>query len=698
MNAHVKLLLIFAVTIVISMSAAICSKRKKAKEIGMYNIYSTSDVISLFPKTSQEIEQLAQTALEKAQAKVDAIIAIPDEDRTYANTAQAFDELCVLSHLSIAGNTIQTLELVSPDDEIRKTAHDAVLKMQDFSVDAISNNKALYRAFKAYAQDNAPHELLNPEQKYYLEKTVEDFMRGGLDLPDEQLEQVRQLKKELAALELNFSANVAQDNRTILFDAQDLQGLEADFVTSLKRASDGSVIVGTDYPTYFTIMENCTVMKTRKRLSEMFANRAFPANEQLLKDIIEKRDQLAKLLGYQSYADLDLSDQMVESVERAERFVTDLSQKALIKEKREFEELIKDLPESVHLTDAGKMQPYDVMFAKNSYKKKYYNIDETLIAEYFPMEKTVKGLLDIYQQFFSLRFKEIPVSGAWHADVQLIEVYDRKSNILGYLLLDLYPRANKYSHACQITIIPSTYIAGKPNIAVSLVIANFPKSTVTKPSLLKRKDVTTFFHEFGHALHALLGRTKVASFAGTHVKRDFVEMPSQMLEEWMCDKEILKNVSSHYQTGEPLPDALIDNILKVKNFSSGAFVQTQLFYSRLSLDYFKAGADKNMAALYAQLYQAMRPYTEFSADDHMYASFGHLTGYGAKYYGYMWSKVFALDLFEEIKKHGLLDPEVGSKYAMVVIGKGGSKDPNVLLKNFLGREPNQDAFLRDLGL
>lgn len=697
MNAHKKLLLIFAVTIVISVSAAICSKRKNAKEQGMYNIYSTNDVVALFPKTTEDIEKLATTAITKAQVKIDELIAIPDEERTFANTAHVFDELCTLSHLAIAGNVIEALELVSPDEEIRKAAHDSVLKMQEFAVDAISNNKKLYQAFKAYAQENAPHELLNPEQKYFIEKTMQDFRRGGLDLPDEQLEHVKQIKKELAALELNFSTNVAQDTRTIELATSELQGLEADFISSLKRSSAGNALVGTDYPTYFAIMENCEIAATRKKVYELFANRAFPINEHILKDIMSKRDQLAKLLGYDSYADLDLSDQMVETVARAEQFIIDLSKKALEKEKQEFDELLRDVPASVQLVE-GKMQPYDVMFAKNQYKKKYYNIDETAIAEYFPMEKTIKGLLDIYQQFFSLRFKELPISSAWHEDVKLIEVYDRKSNLLGYFLLDLYPRPNKYSHACQITIVPSTYIAAKPNIAISVVIANFPKSTATKPSLLKRKDVTTFFHEFGHALHALLGRTKVTAFAGTHVKRDFVEMPSQMLEEWMCDREILKMVSAHYKTGESLPDALIDSILKVKNFSSGAFVQTQLLYSRLSLDCFKAGADKNMQTLYAQLYESMRPYTAYSPADHMYASFGHLTGYGAKYYGYMWSKVFALDLFEEIKKHGLLDPEVGNKYVLVVLGKGGSKDPNILLKNFLGREPNQEAFLKDLGL
>lgn len=230
------------------------------------------------------------------------------------------------------------------------------------------------------------------------------------------------------------------------------------------------------------------------------------------------------------------------------------------------------------------------------------------------------------------------------------------------------------------------------------MIANFPKSTATKPSLLKRGDVQTFFHEFGHALHALLGRTHTASLAGTNVKRDFVEMPSQMLEEWLTDASILKELSCHYVTGKQLPDELIERILSLKHFDSGSFVQRQLMLSLLALELYKDGEHKDIYALYKELFNRTRHFVAYEPEDHMYASFGHLTGYGAKYYGYMWSKVFALDMFDEIKKQGLLNPVIGKKYVTEVLAKGGSQDPDEMLKNFLGREPNQKAFLRDLGL
>lgn len=669
---------------------------RKTKNM-LYEINQAQDVVKLFPTSPKELEDGMYHYMQQAEEALAKIIEVSADKRTFINTAAAIDALDGLSNFTVFGSVVQAIELTHPDADMRKAAHDAIIKMQEFGVDHMANNVELYQAFKAYAQGNALKEQLNEEQKYFVQKTMDDFKRSGLDLSADKLEAVKKLKKALATLELNFGTNIAQDNRTITVDADGLKGLDADFIATLKKSSDGKYILGIDYPTYFNVMENCSVGQTRKSLMHAMDNRAYPANESILKEMITKRDELAKLLGYASYAHLDLSNQMVQTPERAEQFVRDLLAKAQIKEQQEFNVLKADLPESVKLVD-GKLQPWDDMYVRNQYKKKHYQLDEDEIAQYFPMEHAVQGLLDIYQKFFSLRFEIVPVTGAWHEDVSMIKVFDANNQLLGYFLLDLYPRDNKYTHACHTTLVPSTYIDGKINPAASLVIANFPKSTATKPSLLKRKDVSTFFHEFGHALHALLGRTQLASFAGTRVKTDFVELPSQMLEEWLWDTAILKSVSSHYQTNQPLSDELIAKMLALKNFSSGCFVQRQLYLTTLSLDLFKEGAQKDPAALSERLQKVIKKNSMYDPAGHMYASFGHLTEYAAKYYGYMWSKVFALDIFDEIKKQGLLNPVVGQKYVATVIGKGGSKDPNQLLQDFLGREPNQKAFLKDLGL
>ena len=266
----------------------------------------------------------------------------------------------------------------------------------------------------------------------------------------------------------------------------------------------------------------------------------------MLKEIIAKRDQLAQVLGYESYAAYDIDEQMAGNPQTVQAFLDTLLAQVQKKADQEFTQLTQVLPDSVVLTPEGKLLPWDNNFLQNWYKIKYLLVDEKKVAEYFPMEKTVAGLLSIYEKFFSLKFKEIPLSTLWHKDLVVLAVYPAgKDTLLGYFILDLYPRPFKYTHACHATIIPATYNQdGTQNVALSVVIANFPRGTADKPSLLERKYVETFFHEFGHALHALLGRTKMASQAGAHLKTDFVEMPSQMLEEWLEDKDILKMISS----------------------------------------------------------------------------------------------------------------------------------------------------------
>lgn len=693
-----KAFIILTALIFISAGIAFTAKSKESKKM-LYKVKNRVDVQELFPTTAEQISEIAQNYIQEAQASLDNLIAIDDADRTYANTIRVLDEIGAFSNLAVFSGIAEVLQYTSPEESIRVAAHDAQIKIQEFVVDSLSNNVALYNAIKSYAENQKDTEKLTPQECYFLEKTMEDFKRNGLDLPADKLEQVKALKKELGALQLDFEANIAKDNRSITVKQEGLAGLSEEFINSLKKSEDGSYILGVDYPTFFTVMENCSIESTRKMLDYAFENRGYPVNESVLSKVIEKRDKLAQLLGFASFAEYDLGDQMVQSVERAEQFIYPLLEKAHIKEKQEFDELLTDLPADVHLTKDNKLKSWDFAYVKNQYKKKHYNIDEEKISEYFPMERTVKGLFDVYEKFLTLTLKEVPSSGYWHEDVKLIETYDAKSNqLLGYLLLDLYPRPNKFTHACHAGIIPSIYVGDHMVPGVSVVIANFPKSTATKPSLLKRKDVSTFFHEFGHALHALLGRTHVASLSGTSVKRDFVELPSQMLEEWLFDKEILQKVSGHYKTNESLPDDVIDRIITLKNFGAGKFLQGQLFYSLLALNLFKEGANKNVGQIFKDLYVQSQKNVEYDPENHMYASFGHLMGYGAKYYGYMWSKVFALDMFDTIKKHGLLNPEIGQKYVSCVIGKGGSEDPNNLLRDFLGREPNQDAFLRDMGL
>lgn len=663
-------------------------------------VSSIADVVALFPKTAAEIETRTNRAIADAQVNIAAIIAIPDAQRTFANTMQPLDTLMGLSDFVVLHDLWQGMELVHPDAAIRDAARDAVARLNDFSVDHITYNIPLYKAFKAYV-DTADLATLTPEQQYFIKDLQDDYTRRGLDRDEATRARVQALKKELGKLEQEFEANIAQDNRTITVDAAGLQGMDQDFIGSLKKTDDGLFILGVDYPTYFGIMDHCAVEQTRKKLYEQFANRGYPKNAAVLKSIIAKRDELAKLLGFPSYAALDLDSEMVKTPERAHAFLDELAKRSAPKERQEYEQFAADLPESVSLTAAKQFQPWDYPYTKAQYQEKHFKLDDRVVAQYFPMQKTIDGLLDIYHRFFKLDFTVVPAHGMfWHDDVTLVEVRRSGSeHVMGYLLLDLHPRPNKYSHACHQTIIPAVYGPHDTEPAsVSLVVANFPKSTATKPSLLTFEDVGTFFHEFGHAVHALLGRTHLSTLAGTRVKTDFVEMPSQMLEEWLSDKDILKKVSSHYVSGEPLPDALIDTLIAMKRFDIGYWLQRQVLLSKLSLAYYSGDVVNDPQQVLRTLHMSISPHIMFSDMNNMYASFGHLTGYAAKYYGYLWSKVFALDLFYAIKERGLLNPAIGTRYAELVIGRGGSADPNELLSDFLGRAPNQEAFFDDLGL
>lgn len=664
----------------------------------LYKVQTINDVKHLFPQTPEEIESLLIKYSEDYAHAIDDLVKIPEEQRTYLNTVKRLDEIKGLSNLSTFARFLLAVEYTHPDERMRHAAHKAIITIHELNVDKITGNVALYHVLKSYAQNNASSEFLSLEEDYFLNETLQDFKRNGLDLSNSQLEEVKKLSKELVVLKMKFQTNISQDNKTIQVQEDGLEGLSLDFIANLKQ-DNCYYSIGIDYPTFFYVMENCSNANTRKELYQAFNNRAYPSNRTVLAEVIAKRDKLAKILGFNSYADYDLSNQMVGSVENAENFIYSLLEKAQRKEHLELKEILSDVPENVQLDHEGKLQPWDIMYVKNQFKKNHFNIDEVAISEYFPMDETINGLLDIYQKFFSLTFNKVTIPGFWHEDVQCIETYNAVNDeLLGYLLLDLHPRPHKYSHACHIALVPAFCDGNKKNPGVSLVIANLSKPLLNKPSLFKREDMRTFFHEFGHALHALLSRTSIVSFAGTLVKRDFVELPSQMLEQWLFDKEILKQLSCHYKTRLSLPDELIDRMLSIRNYSSGTLTVGQLLSALVSLELFKDGAEKDIDELFMFLHALCKKNIAFDLDNHKYASFDHLMGYGAKYYGYTWSKVFALDLFDTIKKYGLLNAVIGQKYIHDVLSRGGSQDPNVLLKNFLGREPNQNAFLRDMGL
>jgi len=659
------------------------------------NSEKREEILKLFPKDPEKIENSVTEAIEEAEKKINMITSLTQEEMTFETTVLNVDRIAYLSKQAILLNSLRNLERVSPIKEVREMAQSQMTRLKNFQIEHITGNEKLYRALKTYA-DKSHEESLSKVNQYFLDKTIRDYERAGLGLGQREFEEVIQLKKELGKIEQEFETNIATEKRIVAVLEKDLAGLDQEFIKDLKK-DEGLFILGLDYPSYFNVMNNCQVEETRRKLYLAFNNRGCPINIDMIQELIGKRDRLAELLGFESFADLDLDNQMAKTPENVRKFLAPLYEKAEKKAKKEFGLLSKNLPEGVTLSENGKIKPWDTYYIKNCYKKKHFNIDEQKIAEYFPAEHVLKETFKIFEEFFGIVCNVTEPGDLWYEDVVQVEILSQENDLLGYIFLDLYPRDDKFTHGCSETIIPSIQ-GGKAG--ANIIITNFTKPTEERPALFTFEDLETLWHELGHALHDILGRTKLASLSGMNVKEDFVEVPSQMLELWVYEKEILERISSHYKTEDCLPDEIIEKLEKLWRFDSGEEIAWRVFKSFLSLQYFSKNKDKDPKRIYDQLRNTMCPYVEVCKENNMYASFPHLADheYASKYYCYLWAEIFSLTVFEAIKEQGLLNAKVGEKYVKEIIGKGGTEDPNVLLENFLGKKPNQKAFLKKYGL
>lgn len=701
-----KLLLITLVTTMLQTNSESTLTTKATASTPPQLSLTISDVASLkqlFPTSLAEIQALIELA--KAWTmQAQTIINLAPAEQSFDTTFRLLDR--IHHEVSCCLGVLAVIENAHPDATLRQGAHQGLQTVQDLFTEQVELNKTLYEALKIdakrwinpnYLNNVLPTESLTAEELYFVTETLEGFRRAGLHLDPANFQRVQTLIKELNRLSLQFQQNINTDQSFITVDAAELAGVPAQVVANLERTPAGQLVVKTDYPTVLAILDFCENTETRHRVSRMFNNRAYPQNNAVLTEIINKRDELAQLIGFPSYAAMDLDNQMAKELAMVEQFIQGLQAKACGKAQQEVQQFLAAYPKPQSLTnEQGQVYAWNMRFLKNYYKKQQLNLDMRMVAEYFPLDHTIQELLQIYEQFLGLQFKHQKID-LWVPDLELLAVY-RAEQLLGYIILDLHPRANKFSHAASFSAIHTVLTPQGSTLAVDVVMTNFPAGTAEIPALMNFSDVTTFFHEFGHALHTVLGATNIASFSGTNVKRDFVEMPSQMLENWLQDPAILRQVSCHYQTGAPLPDEMIKTLTEINKFDAGDFIARQLLLTKFSLELFKPGKNKAVNALYRVLAQQYHPYLALDSEDHFYAAFGHLTGYGAKYYGYLWANVFAKDLFNKIKAGGLLNPAVGQEYVAQILSKGGTQDPNQLIENFLGRKPTQTAFLQAMGL
>ncbi len=652
-----------------------------------------SAAVELFPRDIAAAELMVTEVLGDAAELKKAILSIPSKERTYENTVRAYDRLDQL--LGVVGNSFGSLltvfkYVVSADAQNRSVPYDR------FRIESIklSTDRAFFMAFKEYEQNNMLSEILTDEQKYYFTKTMRSFELLGYGLSEAAFQEVLELTQEEERLSSDFCNAISNDNSFIAVPESALTGVDAQFIASQERDGEGNIKLYTKFPIFLAVQEYCSNPEVRSAFFDAMHRRAYPQNTVTLERLIAVRSARAQLLGFASYNDFRLNNLLMKDAKTAYTFLESLEEPARILFSHDVMSAKKTIPSNVRLDQNGSILNADFRYVLATHKKAYYALDDRLIAEYFPVKKTIAGMLAIYEKFMNVELEYVEhVPGVWHDSVQGITVYTHgRTKVLGYILLDLYPRPYKYSHACCCDSFART--TNRPDLpAVSVVIANFPRPQGDAPALLSYGDVKTFFHEFGHAMHNTLSYTDHYGTRAYAVPIDFLEVPSVMLEAWMRDRDILKMVSAHYITGESLPDVLIDQLLTANNYGIGWYELRQLFFTRLSLDCFAPGADKDVQKLFLELLEKYSPGIAINQNDRYYAAFDHLTFYGPTYYCYALARAYAGDMFAVIKQHGLLNPEIGKRFVDCVLAPGASKDADQLLADFLGKPATSDAYI-----
>jgi thimet oligopeptidase len=622
----------------------------------------------------EAFEQANQKALQQAEALVAKLKSSP-APRTTAVTLAAFDE--AMAALSDASSRASVARNAHPASAMRDVAERCEQQV-DALATRLSLDRGIYDALRELSVEGE-----DAPTRFYLQRTLRDFRRAGVDRDEETRKRVQALNEELVRIGQEFSRNIREDVRSIEVDPADLAGLPEDYVRAHPPGANGKVSITTDYPDYVPFLSYARCGEARERLWRVYRQRAHPKNLSVLARMLEKRHELATLLGYPSWAAYVTEDKMIGSAQAAADFIARISAAA---EKRAAEDY-QALLERKRRDDpaAERVEAWDSQVLTEALRKERHGYDAQSVRPYFEMSRVQDGVLEVTARLFGLEYRRATDAPVWHPDVAAYDVLER-GEVVGRFYLDLHPRDGKYKHAAQFTLQSGQ--AGK-RLPEAALICNFPRPG----SLLEHSEVVTFFHEFGHLLHHLLGgRTRWAGISGVRTEWDFVEAPSQMLEEWCWDATVLQRFARHVDTGEPIPADIVARMRAADEFGKGMRVRQQMFYAATSLafhDRDPAGLDTT--ALSAELQER---YTPFRHVDGTYfqESFGHIEGYSAIYYTYMWSLVIAKDLFTVFHQEGLLDPAPASRYRRAILEPGGSAKAADLVRSFLGRDYDFRAY------
>jgi len=576
-------------------------------------------------------------------------------------------------------NTAGLLRNVHPDASLRAVADTCEQEFNKLATE-IGMSRPLYDAVAALDVSGE-----DATTKRYVTILLRDFRRAGVDKDDATRAQIRALKDEIVKIGQEFDKNIRENVRKIMLpNATALAGLPADYIDAHKPGADGQITITTDYPDYVPFMSYAQDDALRLTLYKEFRKRGYPQNEAVLNQLLLKRNELAKFLGYSNWAAYATEDKMIKSPANARDFINKVSKVAEKRSKRDYDELLKQLQKSTPTATA--VGDWQKTFVEEQLKKDTYAVDSQSVRAYLPYERVKQGVLGTTSKMFGLTYKKADVP-VWDASVEAYEVFSGDTKV-GLFYLDMHPRDGKYKHAAAFPLRTGVLNVQVPEAAL---VCNFPGGDGTA-GLMQHDDVETFFHEFGHLLHHILGgRQPWLGVSGFNVEWDFVEAPSQLLEEWAWDFGVLKTFAQN-DKGETIPEEMVKKMRAARDFGKGLQARHQMFYAMVALDYYDRdphGLDTT--ALMKELQTKYSPFA-YVDDTYFQLSFGHLDGYNALYYTYMWSLVIAKDLFSVFEAQGLLNPTPATRYRQFVLEPGGSKDAAVMVHDFLQRDYSFDAF------
>ncbi len=635
-----------------------------------------------------EVTKLCDEAIKDVDAKLKDLVDKSPSWRGTPAAILAFER--ITADFGDAINGLTFMGYVSTDKDISAEGSDCESKIGEYNV-GLYTRRDLYDALKSSLAVTADETRL-------LSETLKGFEHNGLALPDDKLAEVKALMGELSKKENKFSSNLNADTSSTEFTAEELKGVPADSLARLNKTAQGKYIVTTKSTDYITVAESAVNADVRKRNLLAYLNRGGPENTKLLEEAVALRAQIALKLGYQTWADYRTSVNMVKNKETALNFLNDLKGKLAERNQADFAKLLafkKELDPR-----ATQVDQWDIAYLSSQLKKRDYSLDDEEVRQYFPADVVVSGMFQVYSQILGVTYKEVTGAKVWADGVKLYEIHDAKTDrLVGYFYTDFYPRELKYGHAAAFPLVSGRVIENGYSLPVSSIVANFTPPSDGKPALLLHDEVETIFHEFGHIMHQTLTRAPYASLSGSAVSRDFVEAPSQMLENWVWSPEVLKILSGHYQDhSRKLPQALLEKMVAARNFGQGLAYTKQLLYALFDMKIHTSGADVDVTKTYDNLYREIVGQEPLEGA-HFAGTFGHMmAGYDSGYYGYLWSEVYAQDMFSIFEEDSLLSPVVGAKYRHSILEQGSMKDSIDILKEFLGRDPKPDAFFKKLGI